>query len=164
MIHAVSIDFNSIRPQFNSPKNMIEHIRHVGIVVSNLEESLRFYTQKMGFVVSKRMDESGSFIDKILGFGNLKVTTVKMTLNEGQMIELLDFKSHKTKPGPRSINDIGPTHIAFTVSSVDDIYEEFSRDGVEFISTPVISPDGYAKVAFCKAPEGTYIELVELLK
>jgi catechol-2,3-dioxygenase len=118
----------------------------------------------MGFVVSKRMDESGSFIDKVLGFENLKVTTVKMTLNEGQMIELLDFKSHKTKPGPQIINDIGPTHIAFTVSSVDDIYEEFSRDGVEFISTPVISPDGYAKVAFCKAPEGTYIELVELLK
>jgi catechol 2,3-dioxygenase-like lactoylglutathione lyase family enzyme len=164
MIHAVSIDFNSIRLQFNSPKNMIEHIRHVGIVVSDLEESLRFYTQKMQFVVSKRMDESGSFIDKILGCENLKVTTVKMTLNEGQMIELLDFKSHKTQPGSQSINDIGPTHLAFTVSNVDDIYEEFSRDGVEFISTPAISPDGYAKVAFCKAPEGTYIELVELLK
>ena len=48
MIHAVSIDFNSIRPQFNSPKNMIEHIRHIGIVVSDLkvltgELFLRFY-------------------------------------------------------------------------------------------------------------------------
>jgi catechol 2,3-dioxygenase-like lactoylglutathione lyase family enzyme len=126
MIHAVSIDFNSIRLQFNSPKNTIEHIRHVGIVVSDLEESLRFYTQKMQFVVPKRMDESGSFIDKILGCENLKVTTVKMTLNEGQMIELLDFKSHKTQPGSQSINDIGPTHLAFTVSNVDDIYEEFS--------------------------------------
>ena len=106
---------------------MIEHIRHVGIVVSDLEESLRFYTQKMGFVVSKRMDESGSFIDKILGFENLKVTTLKMTLNEGQMIELLDLKSHKTKPVPRSINNISPTHIAFTISNADDTYEEFSN-------------------------------------
>jgi hypothetical protein len=48
MIHAVSIDFNNIRPQFNSPKNMIEHIRHIGIVVSDLkvltgELFLRFY-------------------------------------------------------------------------------------------------------------------------
>ena len=48
MIHAVNIDFNNIRPQFNSPKNMIEHIRHVGIVVSDLEVLtgelfLRFY-------------------------------------------------------------------------------------------------------------------------
>jgi len=143
---------------------MIEHIRHTGIVVMDLDESLQFYTQKMGFVISKRMDESGSFIDKILGFDNLNVTTVKMTLNEGQMIELLDFKTHKTEQLPRRINDIGPTHLAFTVSSVDDVYEDFCKDGIEFISLPTLSPDGYAKVAFCKAPEGTYIELVELIK
>ena len=48
MIHAVSINFNSTRPQFNFSKNMIEHIRHVGIVVSDLkvltdELFLRFY-------------------------------------------------------------------------------------------------------------------------
>ena len=39
----------------------------------------------------------------------------------------------------------------------------FLRDGVEFISTPKVSEDGGVKVAFCKAPEGTHIELVELL-
>lgn len=143
---------------------MIERLRHTGIVVIDLDESLQFYTQKMGFVISKRMDESGSFIDKILGFDNLNITTVKMTLHEGQMIELLDFKAHKTKPLSKRINDIGPTHLAFTVSNVDDVYEDFSNDGIEFISVPTISPDGYAKVAFCRAPEGTYIELVELIK
>lgn len=37
-------------------------------------------------------------------------------------------------------------------------------DSIEFISPPQVSPDSYAKVAFCQAPEGTYIELVELLK
>ena len=43
------------------------------------------------------------------------------------------------------------------------MYSDFIDDGIEFISNPKISPDGYAKVAFCKAPEGTFIELVELL-
>jgi catechol 2,3-dioxygenase-like lactoylglutathione lyase family enzyme len=142
---------------------MIEHIRHTGIVVKDLDESLQFYTQKMGFVISKRMDESGSFISKILGFENLNVTTVKMTLNESQMIELLDFKTHRVEPLLRRINDTGPTHMAFTVTNVDDVYEDFSKDGIEFVSAPTLSPDGYAKVAFCKAPEGTYIELVELV-
>ena len=143
---------------------MIEHIRHTGIVVMDLDESLQFYTQKMGFVVSRQMDESGSFIDKILGFNNLNVTTVKMTLNEGQMIELLDFKTHKTEQLPRRINDIGPTHLAFTVSSVDDVYEDFCKDGIEFISLPTLSPDGYAKVAFCKDPNGVFVELVQIFK
>jgi hypothetical protein len=44
------------------------------------------------------------------------------------------------------------------------MYNDFLHDGVEFISAPEVSENGDVKVAFCKAPEGTYIELVELLK
>lgn len=142
--------------------SMIKNIRHTGIVVENLEESLRFYTSKLGFSVSKQMDESGPFIEEILGLENLAVTTVKMSLGN-QMIELLDFVSHKQEPVQRTITSIGPTHVAFTVEDLDQVVKDFRRDGVEFLSAPAVSPDGYAKVAFCLAPEGTYIELVELL-
>ena len=142
---------------------MIKEIRHTGIVVDDLKKSLWFYKEKMGFKVFKHMDESGHFIDKILGIKNTMVTTVKVTLGNGQMIELLDFSSHKKNILQGSINDIGPTHLAFTVDNIDKIYDDFLHDGVEFISTPEISEDGGVKVVFCKAPEGTYIELVELL-
>ena len=142
---------------------MIKNIRHTGIVVIDLTKSMLFYTEKLGFEVSKRMNESGSFIDKILGINNLMVTTVKMELKNGQMIELLDYTTHKKKFSEMFINDIGPTHLAFTVANLDEIYTNFSNDGIEFISNPEVSPDGIVKVAFCKAPEGTYIELVERL-
>jgi len=142
---------------------MIKEIRHTGIVVDDLEKSLWFYKEKMGFKVFKHMDESGNFIDNILGMDKISVTTVKMILGHGQMIELLDFSSHKKNILQRSINDIGPTHLAFTVDNIDVIYDDFLNDGVEFISTPKVSEDGGVKVVFCKAPEGTYIELVELL-
>ena len=143
---------------------MIRNIRHTGIVVDDLIKSLEFYTKKLGFEVSNRMDESGPFIDKILGFNNIMVTTVKMTLHDGQMVELLDFTSHKKEDLEKHINDIGPTHLAFTVDDLDAIYIDFKNDGVEFISKPEISPNGYAKVAFCQAPEGTFIELVQILE
>lgn len=142
---------------------MIKEIRHTGIVVDDLKKSLWFYREKMGFKVFKRMDEHGCFIEKILGIKNIMVTTVKMTLGDSQMIELLDFSSHKKEILQRSINDIGPTHLAFTVDNIDEIYENFMLDGIEFISIPTISLDRSVKVVFCKAPEGTYIELVELL-
>jgi len=144
-------------------KLLIKNIRHTGIVVDDLDASLQFYCDKLGFVVAKQMDESGSFINAILGIDGITVATVKMSLNDGSMIELLDFKSHKQERVTRAINDIGPTHIAFTVDNLDQIYRDFSQDGIPFMSSPEISPDGYAKVAFCTAPEGTYIELVELL-
>jgi len=142
---------------------MIKDIRHTGIVVFDLDRSMHFYMEKLGFKVLKRMNESGSFTDQILGLENIEVTTVKMVIKNNQMIELLDFSMNNKVMKEKNINDIGPTHLAFTVDDVDKMYSDFIDDGIEFISNPKISPDGYAKVAFCKAPEGTFIELVELL-
>ena len=142
---------------------MIKDIRHTGIVVFDLDRSMHFYMEKLGFKVLKRMNESGSFIDQILGLENIEVTTVKMVIKNNQMIELLDFSMNNKVMKEKNINHIGPTHLAFTVDDVDKMYSDFIDDGIEFISNPKISPDGYAKVAFCKAPEGTFIELVELL-
>ena len=141
----------------------IKNVRHTGIVVESLEESLAFYIECLGLETSVRMDESGVFIDKILGLDNVDVTTVKMKTDDGQMIELLDFKSHKKDCVSRTINDIGPTHVAFTVDDLDLLYDRFRKKGIEFLSNPEVSVDGGVKVAFCVAPEGTYIELVELL-
>jgi catechol 2,3-dioxygenase-like lactoylglutathione lyase family enzyme len=143
---------------------IVKSIRHTGIVVTNLEQSLYFYTQKLGFKIFNKNNESGVFLDKIIGLDNARVITVKLTLEDGQMIELLDFTSHKKKPIEKRINDIGPTHLAFTVSNIDDMYNDFIDSGIEFTSNPEISPDGLVKVAFCKAPEGTYIELVQALE
>ena len=59
--------------------------------------------------------------------------------------------------------EIGIAHIAFTVDDVNAAYDRLKNEGVSFISAPKVSPDGYAKVAFCRAPEGTFVELVEVL-
>ena len=115
---------------------MIRNIRHTGIVVDDLMKSLEFYTQKLGFEVSNRMDESGPFIDKILGFNNIMLKTVKMTLHDGQMVELLDFTSHKKEDIEKHINDIGPTHLAFTVDDLDAIYIDFINNGYQVRTYP----------------------------
>lgn len=96
---------------------MVLNIRHTGIVVENLRESLQFYQDKLGFTIDKEMDECGSFIDTILGYQDTKVTTVKLSLGNDQMVELLDFSSHKQSKLLRRLTDIGPTHLAFTVYS-----------------------------------------------
>jgi catechol 2,3-dioxygenase-like lactoylglutathione lyase family enzyme len=142
---------------------MILNGRHTGLVVNDLQASLDFYTKNLGFTVKIQTNEDQIFIDTILDLHNSELTTVKLSLNDGVMIELLDFRSDTRKITDRQIFDTGPTHMAFTVDDLDETYEMFSRDGIEFISEPRISPDGFAKVAFCSAPEGTYIELVELL-
>ena len=61
---------------------MIKDIRHTGIVVFDLDRSMHFYMEKLGFKVLKRMNESGSFTDQILGLENIEVTTVKMVIKK----------------------------------------------------------------------------------
>lgn len=142
---------------------MIKNIRHTGIVVNDLKASLYFYRDLLGLKIIKQMDESGEYIDNISALHNVKVTTIKMASSDDQMIELLQYHSHPCKQKLRRIYDIGIAHIAFTVNDLDSEYDKLKAEGVSFNAPPQLSPDGYAKVTFCKAPEGTLIELVEML-
>lgn len=142
---------------------MIKNIRHTGIVVKDLETSLYFYQDLLGFKITEQRAESGDYIDSILVLDGVKVTTLKMVAPDGQMIELLNFLSHPKRLKTHEIIDIGITHIAFTVDNLEKVYSDLSDQGIQFNAPPQFSPDGNAKVTFCKAPEGTFIELVEVL-
>ena len=72
---------------------MITNVRHVGIVVSNLEASLHFYEKLLGFKIVKEMDESGKYMDNISALKNVRVTTIKMAAPDSNLIELLYFRS-----------------------------------------------------------------------
>lgn len=138
--------------------------RHSGVVVSDLEKSLWFYRDLLGFKVTIRADESGAFIEQILGLKNLTVTTVKMTPPDGLgLLELLYFHPPHTAPvaAKKSVTANGWTHIALTIKNLDALHGALCKAGISFISPPALSPSGKAKVAFCRDPEGNFLELVQ---
>lgn len=140
-------------------------VRHAGIAVSDLDASLRFYRDLLHLSVRVQAVESGVFLDTILGFAEARVTTVKLGTPEGPtLIELLHYENPPFHDiSGRDVNAIGPSHVALTVSALDDLYRELVEAGVVFRSPPAVSPDGKAKVAFCSDPDNTPIELVEVL-
>ena len=143
---------------------LIKEIRHFGIVVSDLEKSLKFYRDLLGLKIEKTMDESGKFIDTILSLENVQMKTVKMKSASGNtLIELLEYKSPSSTLINKKIFDLGLSHVAFTVNNIDECYSLLSKSGIKFNSPPQISPDKKAKVAFCVDPDNTPIELVETL-
>ena len=136
------------------------NIRHTGIVVIDMQKSIDFY-ESLGFEIKKDMIESGPYIDSLLSIDGGEVNTVKMSLRDGGMVELLHFKNHQEEPTPSSLTNIGCTHFAMTVDNLEETYNNLVMSGVEFVSEPQFSPDGFARVVFCKDPDGTFIELVE---
>jgi catechol 2,3-dioxygenase-like lactoylglutathione lyase family enzyme len=139
-------------------------IRHSGIVVSDLDASLKFYRDLLGFKATKTLQEKGPYLNNILVLKEAAVTTVKMAADDGNQIELLFF-GPDTKPAPnKKLDEVGLTHLAFTVSDLDSLYSRLVAEGVVFNSAPQLSPDGYAKVAFCQDPDGVFLELVEVVR
>jgi catechol-2,3-dioxygenase len=143
---------------------MITEIRHTGIVVQDLNKVLNFFTKLLRFKIKKKMNENGSYIDNILGLKNVKITTVKIEAPDGSLIELLKFKNFKSKKNwNRKIYSTGLTHISMTVKNLEKTYTLLKKKKIKFNTPPQLSPDKYAKVTFCKGPEGLLIELVEVL-
>lgn len=143
---------------------MITAIRHVGLVVADLEKSLKFWCDTMGFVVSCQMEESGPHIDAMMGLKDVRVTTAKLSAPDGNLLELLFFHSHTDEPHwvgkPYST---GLTHLAMTVQDLDETCRRLKQAGVTFPAEPQRSPDGVAKVIYAKGPEGVLLELVEII-
>jgi catechol 2,3-dioxygenase-like lactoylglutathione lyase family enzyme len=144
---------------------MILAIRHTGLVVHDLDRALHFWCEVLGFELTRRMEESGPYIDAMMGLEDVRVTTAKLTAPDGRMVELLKFHSHPDAPQwngqPYST---GFTHIALTVDNLDALMPKLLAAGVTFPDIPQASPDGYAKVTYARGPEGVLLELVQILK
>ena len=128
-----------------------------------MENSLKFYRDLLGLKIIKDMDEQGVYIDNMLSLDNVQVRTVKLSAGTGNtLIELLDFKSHNDNE-VRNFYTIGASHIALTVDNLEDLYKHLSANNIKFNAPPQKSPDGIVKVTFCNDPDGTPIELVEII-
>jgi|TARA_Y100000310_G_scaffold86147_1_gene82987 catechol 2,3-dioxygenase-like lactoylglutathione lyase family enzyme len=138
-------------------------LRHFGITVGNMEESVEFYRDFLGFEVVRQMDESGEHIDNFSALKDVKVHTIKMRDSQGQMIELLYYHSHPRFMYKRDIADIGCSHFAVTVDDLDETLANLATKGYQSHCEPQISPDGKVKLTFLPGPDNVLIELVEEL-
>ncbi len=144
---------------------MIKNIRHTGIVVRNLKKSFNFY-KSLGFKKVKKEIEEGKFIETVTGIKNAKISWIKMSADNGAMIELIEYISHpkKNKVKQCDVNKLGCSHIAITTDSINEMAKKIIKNGGSLVNYPEINNCGTVKVAYCYDPEGVLIEIVEELK
>ena len=144
---------------------MIRATRHTGIVVKDMEKSLRFWRDVMGLKVVADFWEEGKFIDTVQHLTGVKLHMIKLTAPDGTMIELLKDGNHPTEPpASNQMCDRGIRHIAFTVLDIEDARRLLNEAGCETLSRPVTDPGRTARLFFARDPEGNLIELVEPLQ
>ena len=140
----------------------IVNARHIGITVSDMARSVRFYCDYLG--LSETGDypgRSGVYYSTLVGVSDAVIHIKTLTSAGGDKMELLQYPSHPAAVGdPAAATEAGRPHIAFTVDNLQALYDQREVYGCRFKSAPLRSPDG-VMVAYCHDPDGTILELVE---
>ncbi|MBI3557776.1 MAG: lactoylglutathione lyase [Deltaproteobacteria bacterium] len=122
---------------------------HTMIRVTNLEKSLHFYTQGLGFELVRKDDYAK---DKF----TLAFLKAPGDDKNGPMIEL----THNW--GVESyIRGDAYGHVAYRVESVAIVQERLKQHGYDLSWGPGRTPDGRKAMAFVDDPDGFEIELLE---
>ena len=140
---------------------------HVGVCVSDLERSLRFYVDGLGFEAAESWS-IGSEYGRLMELPDVELTS-QFLRRDGASIELLSYASPGIV-GPaerRPVNQLGLTHLCFRVDDVDDVAARLVALGGavhEHTRTTFPDPNGDPQLDFvyCTDPDGTRIELMRL--
>ncbi len=144
---------------------MSHSFSHLGICVSDLDRSLRFYRDALGFelVASHRVGEEFSALMELEG---VKLES-RMVARDGVTIELLGFE-HPHPFGERdrrAMNQLGLTHLSLRVDDIDTVASDIERLGGEVVRTTRTSlgaPSSPLDFIYCTDPDGVRIELMHL--
>lgn len=136
---------------------------HVGICVSDLQRSIAFYRDLLGFAYRSELRVQGEPSDTLLRLRGVDLHAVYLE-RDGTRIELL----HYVAPGAvgdgavRAMNGRGLTHLSLRVDSVQDTLQVLRGAGVRVLDETLINiPDFGAAAIFIADPDGTLIELVQ---
>ncbi len=121
-------------------------IGHIAIRVKDIDRTLDFYRDKLGFEEMFRLDRDG------------KLWLMYLRVTDSQYIELFPEAVGDRAPG-REAN--GLNHLCLEVDSLDGALEELTRAGVTITREKQMGADGNLQ-AWIEDPDGNRIELMQM--
>lgn len=130
----------------NELKPITKGVHHIGLTVSRLEESAKFFVNILGW----------SEVRRDSNYPAIFVTDGVL------MVTLWETKSDSPKIFDRKEN-IGLHHLALSVDNfevLNSIYETLESNDIEIEFSPELLRDGPAKHMMCYEPSGIRIEFI----
>jgi methylmalonyl-CoA/ethylmalonyl-CoA epimerase len=127
-------------------------IDHLAIAVPDLETSISWFTNALGFSLKERRKTEGAstgMISAVLEAGALTIVLLQGTSPQSQVSQFVE------RYGP------GVQHVAIRMENIDDAVQEFEAAGLEFDTSLIRGPG--LKQIFTRRDEGSglMIELIE---
>ena len=142
-------------------------LHHVGLTVSDIERSIRFYRDDLGMtLIRRRPTVSADYVAKQTGYEGveLNVASFKVSPDSRQSLEVVQYMNHAGEPSEQATNQPGISHVCLQVTDFDACYNDLKAKGVRFKSEPVTitaGPNQGGLVAYFFDPDGYTLELFQ---
>jgi catechol 2,3-dioxygenase-like lactoylglutathione lyase family enzyme len=140
---------------------------HTGITVSNLERSLKFWRDVLGFEFSHSAHQKGERPEQITGVKGAELKLAVVKAPGGHKIELLEYLAPINRKQHVDLRpcDVGSVHIALTVDNLDAVLQKIAASGWKAAGKPqtlIAGPNAGKRVIYVRDPDGTTIELMQV--
>jgi glyoxylase I family protein len=140
---------------------------HVGVCVSDLERSTRFYCELLGFRELFTFD-MGPEVEATMAVPGCRFRS-RMLARGDVRVELLEWAEPAVQPGdgePRPMTRTGLTHLCFRVDDVDEVLAAAEAAGGRALRDTLSVLEGAGrdgadvKLVYALDPDGTRVELM----
>lgn len=128
---------------------------HVGLCVSDLDRSRRFYEEALGFTFQRDLRPPDDITGKLLELDTPRLTAVYLTMGTF-VLELLHFDRPDNPPARRRVmNEPGLTHLSFTTADLPGAIERVRACGGS-----VVEGTDIGLAVLVRDPDGQLLELL----
>ena len=140
---------------------------HTGITVSNLERSLAFWRDILGFELSHTAHQTGEMAEQITGVKGAELKLAVVKAPGGHKIELLEYLAPSDRKKHIDLRpcDIGHVHVALIIDDLEAVLKRIAAAGWKEAGKPQMlttGPNTGKRVVYVRDPDGTTIEFMQL--
>jgi len=137
---------------------------HTGFTVANIERSLVFWHDVLGFKLSHRAYHTGDLASEVTGVAGAEIS-IAVLKGYGHKIELLEYHAplDRERADLRPC-DVGSVHVALLVDNLDAVLSAIAESGWKAAGKPQTlksGPNAGKRVVYIRDPDGTTIEFMQ---
>jgi catechol 2,3-dioxygenase-like lactoylglutathione lyase family enzyme len=149
---------------------MLADVLHFAFTVSNLERSVRWYTDVLGLELVHRQRGDSDYIRTLVGVPDAVIEVAMLKLPgvdpkySTHMLELVEYLQPEGGVVELANTNVGVAHLAFIVDDIHDRHRALVAQNVEFVNPPVAITEGANAGGFTcyfKDPDGITLELLQ---
>lgn len=137
---------------------------HTSFTVSDLDRSVAFFTEALGFALLHRGPRDPAMIGRVVGVPGADIE-VAYVQGPGHRLELIEYKAPADRGRVESRPcDAGFAHVAFDVDDIDAALAAAAAHGVKPLSEPQdlhTGPNAGGRVVYTRDPDGVTVEFIQ---